>query len=89
MDSVTISMDLPKDILLAADISEANAPADVKRHLALYMLKERILSFGKAAELSGMSKLDFVELAGSKGIPLNYDTGDYHEDLKVIQQLSL
>ena len=89
MDTVTVRMDLPKDILLAADISEANAPADIRKHLALYMFKERILSFGKAAELSGVDKLNFMELAGSKGISLNYDEDDYNNDLKTIKGLAL
>ena len=89
MDTVTIKMDFPKDVLLAADISEANAPSDIKKHLALYMFKERIISFGKASGLSGLNKLEFMELAGSKGIPLNYDADDYREDLNTIQDLGL
>ena len=39
---------------------------ELKKHLALYMFKERRLSFGKAAELFGVNKIDFMELAGSK-----------------------
>ena len=84
MDTVTVKMDFPKDVLLAADISEANAPSDIKKHLALYMFKERIISFGKASGLSGLNKLEFIELAGSKGISLNYDADDYREDLNTI-----
>ena len=30
MDTGAVKMDFPKDILLAADISEANAPSDIK-----------------------------------------------------------
>ena len=89
MSTVTVKMEFPKDVLLAADISEANAPTDIRMHLALYMFKERILSFGKATELSGMDKLDFMELAGSKGISLNYDADDYQEDLNTIRDLVL
>ena len=61
MDTVTIKMDFPKDVLLAADISEANASSDIKKHLALYMFKERIISFGKASKLSGLSKFEFID----------------------------
>ena len=89
MDTVTLKMDFPRDILIAADISEANAPSDIKKYLALYMFKERILSFGKASVLAGLNKSEFIELAGSKGIPLNYDTDDYREDLKTIKNLGL
>ena len=89
MDTVTVIMELPKDVLLAADIPMINASAGIKKHLAVYMFKERILSFGKAAELSGLDKLALMELAGSKGISLNYDVDDYHEDLRTIQELGL
>ena len=50
MDTVTINMEFPRDVLIAAAIVEANASTDIKKHLALHMFKERILSFGKAAE---------------------------------------
>jgi predicted HTH domain antitoxin len=89
MDTVTITMDVPKDILLAADIPTANAQAGIRKHLALYMFKERILSFGKASELSGMDKLSFMELAGSNRISFNYNTDAYNEDLKTIKDLKL
>ena len=89
MDTVTINMELPKDVLLAADISEIRASAEIRKLLALYMFKERLLSFGKAAELSGVDKLTFMELAGSKGISLNYDADDYQEDLNTIRSLGI
>lgn len=87
MDTITVKIDLPKDILLAADISEANATADIRKYLALYLFKERILSFGKAAALSGMDTQSFLELAGSKGVSLNYDLDDYFEDVRTIEGL--
>jgi len=36
-----------------------------------------------------MSKLEFMELVGSRGISLNYDTDDFQEDLKTIKELGL
>ena len=89
MDTITVNMELPRDVLLAADILEANAPTDIRKHLALYMFKERMLSFGKAAELSGMSKINFMELAGSKGISFNYDADDYFEDVNALKDLAI
>lgn len=89
MDTVTVTMDVPRDALLAADIPTANAQAGIRKHLALYMFKERILSFGKATELSGMSKPDFLEFVGSRGVSLNYDTDDYQEDVNAIRELAL
>ena len=89
MDTVTVKIDFPKDVLLAADITESNASLNIKKYLALYMFKERILSFGKAVELAEMDRIEFLELAGSKGISLNYDADDYQEDLHTIQVIGL
>ena len=89
MDTVTITMDVPRDILLAADISIADAPAGIRRYLALFMFKERILSFGKASELSDMDKLSFMEFAGKHQVPLNYDADAYNEDLETIEALGI
>ena len=84
MDTVKIEMELPKDVLLAADISETNATTEIKKYLALSLFKERILSFGKACALSGMDKMEFMMFAGIKGVSLNYDADDYLEDLEII-----
>ena len=89
METVTVILDMPKDVLLAADISETNAPLDIKKYLALYLFKERMLSFGKAAELAEMDKLSFLELTGSKNISLNYDADDYLEDFHTVQGMEL
>jgi len=89
METISIKIDFPKDALLAADITEATASSDIKKCLALYMFKERVLSFGKASELSGMDKLSFIKLAGSKGISLDYDVEDYDEDISTLDGLAL
>jgi predicted HTH domain antitoxin len=89
MDYVSIKMDLPKDILAAANMSEASAPADIRKHLAIYLFKERILSFGKAAELAGVNKLEFIDTIGNKRVPLNYDSEDYYEDIATLREINL
>jgi len=89
MSNITVTMELPRDILSAANISEIKANSDIKKYLALYLFGERVLSFGKATELSGMNKFEFMELLGSKGISFNYDSEDYQEDLKTIKELGL
>ena len=84
-ENVKIEFDIPKDVLVAASISEKAAPSEIKKLLAIYMFKERILSFGKACELSGLDKTDFLELIGSMKIPLNYDVEDFEEDLAIVR----
>ena len=64
---------------------DKTAPGEIKKLLAIYMFKERILSFGKACELSGLDKTKFLELTGSMKIPLNYDVEDFEEDLLIVR----
>lgn len=85
MDNVKIEFNIPKDVLVAARISEKAAPSEIKKMLAVYLFKERILSFGKACELSDLGKAEFLELTGSMKIPLNYDADDFEEDLKIVR----
>lgn len=80
MENVKIEFNIPKDVLVAASISEKTAPNEIKKLLAVYFFKEKILSFGKACELSGLTKTEFLDLAGSMKIPLNYDAEDFEED---------
>lgn len=87
METVKIVFNVPKDVLVAAKISEKTAPDEIKKLLAIYMFKERILSFGKACELSGMGKTEFLELTGSMKIPLNYDVEDFEEDLMTVRDV--
>ena len=89
MDMVKIEIDLPKDILVAASMSEKSASQEIKKALAVYLFKENVLSFGKACELSGLSKVYFIELLGKDEISLHYDVEDYEEDLNTIRDLKI
>ncbi|MCL2015566.1 MAG: UPF0175 family protein [Defluviitaleaceae bacterium] len=89
MDTIKITLEIPKISLIAANISELSAATEIKKHLALYLFQERVLSFGKAAELAKMSKWDFMDLMGRKGITFNYGVDDYLEDLQTIEELGL
>ena len=84
METIMVQMELPKNVLIAANISELSASEGVKRLLALFMFKERILSLGKSVEMSGMDKLGFIKYACSMGVSLNYDADDYLEDVESI-----
>ena len=89
MENVKIEFSIPKDVLVAASISEKTAPNEIKKLLAAYFFKERILSFGKACELSGLTKTEFLELIGSMKIPLNYNVEDFEEDLIIVRGSTL
>ncbi|WP_375579775.1 UPF0175 family protein [Marivirga tractuosa] len=59
MSTQTISIDFPNDIFLALNESETDLKKRIKLTLAVELYKSQKLTIGKAAQLSGMTRLDF------------------------------
>jgi predicted HTH domain antitoxin len=54
--------------------------------LAVYYYAERLVSIGKAAELSGLSRGEFETVLGERQIERNYSAEDLEADLKWAKQ---
>jgi predicted HTH domain antitoxin len=55
---------------------------------AIAYFQEKKLSLGKAAELAGMNRLDFMDILSQKGIVIfDYDESDLNTELSGITQL--
>lgn len=61
MQSFEMKITLPYEILLNLHKSVAEAAEDMKQQAAIRYYKKRILSLGKAAELAGMNRLEFID----------------------------
>ncbi len=59
MSTQTSSIDFPNDIFLALNESETDLKKRIKLTLAIELYKSQKLTIGKAAQLSGMTRLDF------------------------------
>lgn len=67
MSFQTISVDFPTDILLALNESENDLKKRIKLTLAIQLYQLQKLTIGKAAQLSGLSRLEFEkELSKNK-----------------------
>jgi predicted HTH domain antitoxin len=62
MTDLTISLNLPRDLLGALNIPESQLPQQILEILALDLFRQQRISAGKAAELLGISKIGFIEL---------------------------
>lgn len=83
MATQTITVNLPKDILIALNESEGDFKKRLKIILAIQLYKLQKLSLGKAAQLSGLSRLDFeTELANNKISISNLSEKDVLEDIE-------
>ncbi len=74
-----IDIDLPEDIyqtLSSHGFSKEVISRESKKLLALKCYKDKILSLGKSAELSGLSMWEFIDFLGENNIPVI----DYSEE---------
>ena len=64
-----VLLDLPDDLLLALREQPEELLHEVCLIAAIHYLKEKRLSLGQAARLAGVSRLDFLDLLATRGIP--------------------
>ena len=76
MTNLTISLNLPRDLIGALNIPESQLPQHILEILALELFRQQRISAGKAAELVGVSKMSFIELLAQHQIPYFNETPD-------------
>ena len=86
MDTHTISIDFPSDILLALNETEAELKIRIKTTLAMRLYKLQKLTIGKAAELSGLSRFEFETLLSENETTISHlSFDDFLEDCKKLK----
>ena len=71
MNSQTISIDFPNDILLALNESEKELKDRIKLILAIQLYKSRKLTIGKASQLAGVSRFEFEKQLSKNKISIS------------------
>jgi predicted HTH domain antitoxin len=79
----TSAIRVPFDVRSATKMSEE----ELRTELAVHLYQRQKLSLGKAKELAGLSVWQFLQLLGSRGIPVNYDTEQFEEDVATLKRL--
>lgn len=86
MNSQTITIDFPGDILLALNESEGDLKIRIKLALAIQLYELQKLTIGKAAQLSGFSRLEFeTELSKNKISISNLTQDDVLNDIEKLK----
>lgn len=62
MPTLTVALELPRDLLGALDVPQAEMEARLRELIALELFREGRISSGKGAELLGIPKLAFIQL---------------------------
>jgi predicted HTH domain antitoxin len=76
MNTQTISIDFPADILLALNETESELKQRIKIALAIRLYKLQKLTIGKAAQISGLSRLQFETILSENEVPISNLTID-------------
>src|SRR5262249_12459730 len=73
-------IELPRDLLTALDIPEADLSRRAKEWIALELFQEGQISAGKAGEILGLSKSPFLDLLAAHPLP------SLHADLPELER---
>ena len=79
MGNIQAVIDLPEQLYLslcASGLTKEKIASESRKLLALKCFRDRILSLGRSAELSGLSKWDFIEFLSDN----NVSVLDYEEE---------
>lgn len=76
MNTQRISLDFPADILLALNETENQLVQRIKLALAVQLYKAQKLTVGKAAQIAGLSRLQFETALAEYNIPVSNLTAD-------------
>ncbi len=78
---MTIVLEIPDSVTRAMRLPPNQQRRQLQVELAVSLYAQRILSFGKACELAGMTKIEFGLLLGQRNTPRHYDEQDLQDDL--------
>lgn len=78
---MALQLRIPDSVTQAIRLPEKRMEEDLLVELAVALYTQEVLSFGKARELAGMSKYEFGQLLGRRGIPRHYGWEELEDDV--------
>ncbi len=84
----TVTLELEKELADLLRPAQGRLEDVLKEYLVLELYRRRKISSGKAAELLGMERLEFIRYASRMGIPfLDMDEEEWAEEVRNIRRL--
>ena len=85
-ETLTLKLAVPRALLEKLESNEAEALAEIKRQIVLYLVKQGEISRGRGAEILRVSYRDFLDLMAKRGVPyFDYEPGEVKKDLENIK----
>jgi predicted HTH domain antitoxin len=78
----TMMLEVPGEVLEAVKLPAAEVEKELLKELALALYRRGALSLGKARILAQMTRWEFEELLGERGIVRHYGEVDLAEDIQ-------
>lgn len=90
MNTEIVSFEVPQDLLASLKVGAADLGRNIRALAAVAYFRNKKLSLGKAAELAGMNRLEFLDVLSEQGIvPFDYDESFLAGELNGVAQLNL
>ena len=91
MGNVQAVIDLYEELYLslsASGLTKERMASESRKLHALKYFKEKVLSLGRAAEFSGLSKWGFIEYLSDNDVPVvDYDKDELSRELEIAEKL--
>ena len=79
---MSLTIEIPTGVQRAIKLPESGQPRRLLLELACARYARRILSCGKAAELTGLSRFELGLELGARDIPRHYDNNELQQDVE-------
>jgi predicted HTH domain antitoxin len=77
-----LTLEIPEDVVDAARLPAAELERESRRELAVALYQRGVLPLGKARVLARMTRWEFEELLGQRGVERHVGADDLEEDLR-------
>jgi predicted HTH domain antitoxin len=77
-----VMLEVPEEVVEAIKLPPREVEQELLRELAVALYRRGVLSLGKARVLAQMTRWEFEECLGHRGVPRHYDQADLAEDLQ-------
>lgn len=88
MTMTKVEIDVPEEIVPYTVLEDKEAQITRNAMLVYPYIKSGVMSYGKAAEMLGLHKIDLITLYGKLGLPyFDVTEEEFEEDLAVLKKL--
>lgn len=83
ISTVKVELDMPEILANYFEVNDSEYTKRIQELMAYQLIKDDIITFGKAAEILGIDKITLITRLGEMGIPyFDHEINEVQEDVK-------